>query len=218
MSDVDLVIFDCDGVLINSEELASAVCAEALAELGMQLTLQQYAARYSGRPVADAWWQVEADYKQPLPEGFREKVDAEVLRRFSLHLEPLDGVHEVLSNMALPRCVASSTSLHHLTSNLAQVGLGRYFEPSIFSVSQVKRGKPAPDVFLYAASQMGADPHRCLVIEDSQAGITAARRAGMRVIGFSGGGHTAPDHAERLTAAGAMRVVRTMSELGAHIR
>ena len=209
----DLVIFDCDGVLINSEEIASGVCVEALAELGMNLTLQQYAARYSGRPVADAWRQVETDHGKPLPEGFREKVDAEVLRRFSLSLEPIEGVVETLSAMRLPRCVASSTTLHLLKSNLVQVGLSPFFDPSIFSVSQVRRGKPAPDVFLFAASQMGADPHRCLVIEDSAAGVAAARRAGMQAIGFSGGGHTAPDHAERLNREGASRVVGDLRDL-----
>ena len=209
----DLVIFDCDGVLINSEEIASGVCVEALAQLGMHLTLQQYAARYSGRPVADAWRQVETDHGKPLPDSFREKVDTEVLRRFSVSLEPMEGVVDVLTALRLPRCVASSTTLHLLKSNLVQVGLSPFFDPSVFSVSQVKRGKPAPDVFLFAASQMGADPHRCIVIEDSAAGVAAARRAGMRAIGFSGGGHTAPDHAERLTAEGASEVVRAMREL-----
>ena len=209
----DLVIFDCDGVLINSEEIASGVCVEALAALGMQLTMQQYAARYSGRPVADAWLQVESDHGKPLPEGFREKVDTEVLRRFSLHLEPMEGVVEVLQAMRQPRCVASSTTLPLLQANLVQVGLSRFFDPSIFSVSQVRRGKPAPDVFLFAASQMGADPHRCLVIEDSAAGVAAARRAGMQAIGFCGGGHAAHDHAEKLGAQGATRVIRAMREL-----
>ena len=214
---VDLVIFDCDGVLINSEEIASGVCVEALATLGMHLTLQQYAARYSGRPVVDAWRRVEEDHGGALPEGFRERVDTEVLRRFSLSLEPMEGVVEVLAGLRLPRCVASSTSLPLLRSNLAQVRLDGYFEPAVFSVSQVKRGKPAPDVFLFAASQMGADPTHCLVIEESAAGVTAARRAGMKVIGFSGGGHAAPDHADRLRAAGAVTVVHAMRELPAFL-
>lgn len=209
----DLVIFDCDGVLINTEEIASGVCVEALAELDMQLTLQQYASRYSGRPIADAWLRVEEDHGKPLPLGFREKVDAEVLRRFSLSLGPIDGVVELLTSMRGPRCVASSTQLPLLKTNLAQAGLDHFFDPSIFSVSQVRRGKPAPDVFLFAASQMGADPQRCLVIEDSAAGVIAARRAGMRVIGFSGGGHAAADHAERLLVEGAVRVVGDMRDL-----
>lgn len=212
-SAAELVIFDCDGVLINSEEIACAICVEALAELGMSLTLQEYAARYSGRPVADAWLRVEADHGRPLPEGFREKVDTEVMRRFSLHLEPIPGVVETLSTLRGARCVASSTTLPLLKSNLARAGLAEFFEPAVFSVSQVRRGKPAPDVFLFAASQMGADPHHCLVIEDSAAGVAAARRAGMRVIGFSGGGHTAPGHAERLMAEGAFTVVGAFAEL-----
>jgi HAD superfamily hydrolase (TIGR01509 family) len=211
--DIDLVIFDCDGVLLNTEEIASAVCVEALADLGMHLTLHQYAARYSGRPVADAWRQVESDLGKPLPEGFRERVDAKVLQRFSEALEPIDGVVDLLSAMRGPRCVASSTTLDLLRQNLARARIVDHFAPSIFSVSQVKRGKPAPDVFLFAASQMGADPHRCLVIEDSAAGVAAGKRAGMHVIGFSGGGHATDDHAERLTGQGAGRVVRHMREL-----
>ena len=213
----ELVIFDCDGVLINTEEIASAACVEALAELGMCLSLHQYAARYSGRPVADAWLQVEADHGAPLPQGFRERVDAQVLKRFSELLEPIDGVAELVASLQTAKCVASSTQLPLLHQNLTQAGLAQYFPSAIFSASQVRRGKPAPDVFLFAASQMGADPAHCLVVEDSAAGVQAARRAGMSVIGFSGGGHTAHDHAERLQAAGAFSVIKSMHELSAHL-
>ena len=154
---IDLVIFDCDGVLLNTEEIASAVCVEALADLGMHLTLHQYAARYSGRPVADAWRQVEADLGRPLPDGLRESVDTRVLDRFASALEPIEGVVTVLEALRGPRCVASSTTLDLLKLNLERARIAHHFDPAIFSVSQVARGKPAPDVFLFAASQMGAD-------------------------------------------------------------
>ena len=209
----DLVIFDCDGVLINSEEIASQVCAEAVVELGMTMTAHDYASRYAGMPVAQAWLRVESDSGGVLPKGFREKVDAEVRRRFDLKLAPIGGMVEVLESSPHPRCVASSTRLPLLRRNLSQTGLIGFFEPGVFSVTQVKRGKPAPDVFLYAASQMGADPARCIVVEDSIAGVTAAFRAGMQVIGFMGGGHATPSLRVALERAGAGRVAATASGL-----
>ncbi len=210
---IDLVIFDCDGVLVNSEEIACKVCVEALASLDMHMTAQQFAARHAGMPISDSWRLIETNYGKPLPAGFRESVDAEVYRRFSESLAPMEGTVELLSNLTFPRCVASSTGLARLTQNLTQVGLVEFFQPSIFSVSQVKRGKPAPDVFLYAASQMGADPARCVVVEDSGHGVTAAVRAGMRAVGFVGGGHAGPDYAGKLRTAGALGVVSAMSDL-----
>ncbi len=210
---VDLVVFDCDGVLINSEEIACAVCVEALATLDMRMTMREFAGRHAGMPISDSWRLIEKNYGKPLPEGFRDGVDKEVYRRFAEALAPMDGASDLLANLKSARCVASSTGLARLTQNLRQVGLVQFFEPSIFSVSQVKRGKPAPDVFLFAASQMGADPAHCLVVEDSAHGVVAACRAGMRVIGFAGGGHTPPDHADKLTASGALGVAHSMAEL-----
>ncbi len=213
----DLIIFDCDGVLINSEELASAICIEAVKEVGLDLTLHEYADRYAGNPIAEIWRMVERDAGRPLPEGFQGRVDQMVFKRFSTELVPIHGVVDVLEASKYPRCVASSTQLPRLRENLGKVGLLDHFDPHIFSGSQVKRGKPAPDVFLYAASQMGCDPTHCLVIEDSLTGVTAARRAGMNVIGFAGGGHVSPGLEKRLREAGAIDVVRTMQEVGERI-
>ncbi len=210
VSTFELVIFDCDGVLINSEELASEVCVEAVAELGLHLTPQQYADRYAGNPVAEIWKRVAEDIGRVLPDGFRERVDLSVRKRFETELTQIEGVAEVLQSLSHPRCVASSTQLPLLKSNLARVGLIDFFDPHVFSGSQVKRGKPAPDVFLYAASQMGADPAHCLVIEDSLTGVTAARRAGMNVVGFTGGGHISHDLDTRLMAAGATTTFKDM--------
>lgn len=214
---LELVIFDCDGVLINSEELASEICIEAVKEVGLDLTMHEYADRYAGNPVAEIWRMVERDAGRSLPEGFQGRVDEMVFRRFSTELAPIHGVTEVLEASRHTRCVASSTQLPRLRENLGKVGLIDYFDPHIFSGSQVKRGKPAPDVFLYAASQMGADPEHCLVIEDSLTGVTAARRAGMQVIGFCGGGHASPGLEQRLRDAGALDVVRSMKEVGERI-
>lgn len=210
----DLVIFDCDGVLINSEELASEICIEAVKEVGLSLTMHEYADRYAGNPVAEIWKMVERDAGRPLPEGFQGRVDKMVFARFSTELAVIHGVVDVLEAIRQPRCVASSTQLPRLKENLGKVGLLEHFDPHVFSGSQVKRGKPAPDVFLYAASQMGADPGQCIVIEDSLTGVTAARRAGMNVIGFCGGGHASPGLRQRLRDAGALHVAETMQEIG----
>ncbi len=217
LSDIDLVIFDCDGVLINSEELASEICVASLRELDLHLTPHQYADRYAGHPVNEIWRRVEEDIGTPLPEGFRQKVDGAVRKRFETELSAIAGVAELLSELKHPRCVASSTQLPLLQANLARVQLMEFFAPHVFSGSQVKRGKPAPDVFLYAASQMGADPSRCLVIEDSMAGVTAARRGGMNVVGFVGGGHASDVLHEKLRLAGASDVFDSMRGLAVHL-
>jgi HAD superfamily hydrolase (TIGR01509 family) len=217
LADIDLVIFDCDGVLINSEELASGVCVEAVRELGLHLTPHQYADRYAGHPVNEIWRRVEEDCGRALPEGFRQRVDSDVRRLFETELAAIAGVAELLERLHHPCCVASSSQLPLLQANLARVGLIGHFDPHIFSGSQVKRGKPAPDVFLYAASQMGADPDRCLVIEDSMAGVTAARRAGMRAVGFVGGGHASDVLHERLREAGAAHVFDSMAGIAGHL-
>lgn len=213
----DLIIFDCDGVLINSEEIASGICIEAVATLGLHLTMQEYADRYAGNPVAEIWRMVERDCGKPLPTDFAAMVDKMVSERFNQQLAPIEGVLPLLEKLHRPRCVASSTQLPRLKENLGNTGLLEHFDPHVFSGSQVKRGKPAPDVFLYAASQMGADPHRCLVIEDSLTGVTAARRAGMKVVGFAGGGHVSESLPQRLLDAGVADVLYSMEEVGSYL-
>lgn len=216
-TEFDLVIFDCDGVLINSEELASEICVDAVRELGLHLTPHQYADRYAGHPVNEIWRRVEEDCGQSLPDGFRERVDRQVRGRFETELAAITGVAKLLESSDRARCVASSSQLDLLKANLTRVALIHHFDPHVFSGSQVKRGKPAPDVFLFAASQMGADPERCLVIEDSMAGVTAARRAGMKALGFVGGGHASGVLHERLLSAGADHVFDNMDAITAHL-
>ena len=215
---VDLVIFDCDGVLIDSEAIANQVCVEHMATLGREMTMQSFAARYSGSPIGDIWRRVEDDHGVVIGEEARLSIDTEIHRRFETGLRTIEGVTEMLDYLAARRCVASSTGLKKLRRNLATVGLLERFEPGVFSASQVARGKPAPDVFLYAASQMGADPARCLVIEDSVAGVSAARRAGMMTIGFAGGGHVDAAHPERLIAVGASDIATSMPHLSSLLR
>ena len=164
------------------------------------------------------WATLERELGRPLPAGFFEAHLAHVREVFARELEAISGARaavEAVRADGIPFCVASSTQLPSLLTNLGTAGLADLFDGHVFSASQVKRAKPAPDVFLLAASQMGSDPADCVVVEDSVAGVTAARRAGMPVVGFVGGGHVTEGHAERLKAAGARQIFAKMSELSA---
>ncbi len=210
-----LTIFDCDGTLIDSEGIACSVCADALTSIGVPYTTSMFAERYAGMPARATWDHIRATYGVTLPDGFNDAVNREIHRRLDAEVTAVEGAAAAISAIAGPRCVASSTGLTQLRRNLTTAGLIDLFGDHVFSVSQVRRGKPAPDVFLYAASQMGADPADTIVIEDTVAGVTAARRAGMRVIGFVGANHGGPGIDERLERAGAMAIVATMAELPA---
>lgn len=207
------IIYDCDGTLIDSEHIAGSVCAEALSSIGYPITMEAFNSRFNGIPVAATWEILRAEIGQPLPEGFNEAINAEIYRRMALELKPIEGAAEAIATIGGNRAVASSTSIEPLWRNLRKTGLADLFEPHIYSATQVARGKPAPDVFLFAASQIGVDPHHALVIEDSVAGVTAARRAGMRVIGFSGASNGIGDLHDRLEKAGAVSVIRHMTGL-----
>lgn len=212
-----LVIFDCDGVLIDSEIVAARLEAEAITELGLPMTALEICARFAGVTTREVWQTLERELGHPLPAGFFEAHIAHVRDVFSRDLEAIPGARTAVERLDLPCCVASSTRLPALVDNLGTTGLVDLFAGRIFSASQVKRSKPAPDVFLFAASQMGADPADCLVIEDSVAGVTAARRAGMTVVGFLGGSHVTPGLGDRLRAAGACALFARMDALAATI-
>lgn len=211
-----LAIFDCDGVLIDSEVIFAAVDAAALARLGHEMTPADICRRFSGMPHRDMWDSLAAEFDLILPDGHLEAIRDECHRRFDAELMPIAGAGDALHSVrgaGLQVCVASSTRLESLRRNLQRTDLLDLVDPHVFSVSQVRRGKPAPDVFLYAASQIGVDPTDCLVIEDSVAGVTAAGRAGMRVIGFTGAGHADAELGARLSEAGAMAVCADMADV-----
>ena len=213
-----LVIFDCDGVLIDSELIYCAVDAEALTRLGHPTTPAEIARRFSGMPHRAAWDILSAEIGFNEPADWLPSIQAECKRRFATDLMAISGAAQAI--MALRQdgasiCVASSTRLEPLRTHLKQAGMLDLVEPSVFSASQVKRTKPAPDVFLYAAAQMGFDPSKCLVIEDSVAGVTAARRAHMPVFGFIGAGHAYDGLGDALRAAGAMQVHTSMDAITA---
>jgi HAD superfamily hydrolase (TIGR01509 family) len=198
-----MIIFDCDGVLVDSEIISNAIDAELMTAAGWPITAQDLIRDHIGQPKAAIWEEVAQKRGASWPEGLLERADALLLERIETDLQPVQGIGEALRRLSGKKAVASSSALPKLRRSLECCGLLGFFEPRVFSASQVARGKPAPDVFLFAAERSGARPADCVVIEDSVAGVTAARAAGMRVAGFTAGRHTYPGHAEKLLAAGA---------------
>jgi HAD superfamily hydrolase (TIGR01509 family) len=213
MSPPRLVIFDCDGVLVDSEPIASRLLAEALTELGFALTQRQVLDRYTGISMKSVLAKIEAEWGQALPADFAERMRERDYAAFRRELRPVPGVAEMLARLACPKCVASSGAPEKMALTLGVTGLMPHFAPHVFSATMVARGKPAPDLFLHAAREMGAAPADCVVIEDSVAGIRAALAAGMRPLGFAGGGHAGPGYAEMLEGAGARTVFADMRRL-----
>ena len=207
MSKFDLVIFDCDGVLLDSEIIACRADAEAYGKLGLNVTAEDIAARFAGMPDEAVDAALAAELEAPLPANFRDAIKASVFEKYRTELQPIKGAKTLLSSMKTAKCVASSASPAKLALGLVETGMFELVYPHIFSVSLVEKGKPNPDIFLYAAAKMDVPPTRCLVIEDSVAGVTAAKSAGMTCVGFTGGSHCLTGHDERLHSAGADKVV-----------
>jgi HAD superfamily hydrolase (TIGR01509 family) len=212
----ELVILDCDGVLIDSEPLACAVDAEVYTAAGYPITAEEVMHRFVGFSGKDVDAMIERDLGHPLPDGYDAGYTQKLHALFRRELKAIDGIAELLDALAqrsIAVCVASSSSPERLRFTLELTNLWERVAPHVFSSALVARGKPAPDLFLYAAHKMGVDPARCLVVEDSAAGVEAARAACMHVIGFCGGGHCRSDHADRLTRAGAHAVLADMKLL-----
>ena len=213
-----LLIFDCDGVLVDSEILHAQIESDIGREmLGIDRDLLTHHRRFSGGGLKNLY----IAWEQELGRTLSPDVDQEMLRRkngaFSTQLKAIPHVAEALSQLPqIQRCVASGSPLPTLEIALRTTDLYEYFAPNIFSSESVPRGKPAPDIFLFAAQQMGVDPKDCLVIEDSVHGVNAALAAHMKVVGFVGGGHCSPDYAEKLKAAN--RIIGNMDELPAVVR
>src|SRR5439155_4543750 len=161
---------------------------------------------------------VESRFGRPLSDEFFETMRARTALVLERELQPIPGIEELLSTLPLPRCVASNGHLERVRERLALTGLLRFFDPHVFSAIQVAAGKPAPDLFLFAAGRLGKPPEGCIVVEDSAAGVEAAVAVGMPVVGFCGGSHCPDGHADRLTAAGCSEVFARMPDLAAFLR
>ena len=186
-SPVDLVVFDCDGVLVDSERLALRVDQQVLADLGWVIEPDEVVERFLGCTEADFTAAVEQHLGRALGPGWGAPYEAWYERAFAEELVAVDGIEEALDALSLPVCVASNSGHARLRSSLGQTGLLPRFEGRLFSSEDVARGKPAPDLYLHAAATLGVPPGRCVVVEDSPTGATAALAAGMRVLGYAGG-------------------------------
>ena len=182
-----LVIFDCDGVLVDSERLAVKVVVQVLRDLGWELSEAEAIERFVGRSDADGQAMIEAKLGRKLAPGWAELLEPRSRRVFEAELAPVPGVVEALDQITTPSCVASSAVHEQLRYTLGLTGLYERFAGRIFSAEDVARGKPAPDLFLHAADRMGVTSAACVVVEDSRPGVEAARAAGMRVLAYARG-------------------------------
>jgi HAD superfamily hydrolase (TIGR01509 family) len=212
-----LVIFDCDGVLVDSEVISSRIFTECLAEIGIVLTLEEAMTFGIGKNSTTLAAAVEEEFGRALPAGFIEAMRARIMDAFTGELRPIDGISQLLAGLKPKRCVASNSHIDRVRHALTTTGLMPHFAPHIYTAAMVARGKPAPDLFLFAAGQHDARPERCLVIEDSLSGVGAALAAGMPVIGFVGGSHCRPGHADRMREAGCTRVFARMADVAAFL-
>ncbi|SEP95491.1 haloacid dehalogenase superfamily, subfamily IA, variant 3 with third motif having DD or ED [Faunimonas pinastri] len=214
MSGFDLVIFDCDGVLVDSEVLSCTSLAGVLTRHGLPITVDEIVSRFLGRSVAAVHEHYVATTGRSVPESFPADLQATVEEAFQGSLRPIPGIADLLAALRTPFCLASSSSPERIKLSLRLTGLSGFFGERVFSSSMVKNGKPAPDLFLHAAREMGMEPARCVVIEDSPNGVLAGKRAGMTVWGFTGGSHYASlDGRKGLLDAGADRVFASMADI-----
>jgi HAD superfamily hydrolase (TIGR01509 family) len=211
----EAVIFDCDGVLADSEVLALEVELAALAEIGLDYTRPEFVARFTGMSNKAFFAALEEDSRTRLsrgfPDGFVDSCHSRYREAFE-RLAEVPGARAAVSSVTLPKAVASSSDVDALDRKLRTLGLWDLFAPHIYSADHVAHAKPAPDLFLYAASELGIAPESCLVLEDSINGVKAARAAGMRVWGFLGGGHIDEACGPRLLSAGAERLIADWPE------
>ncbi len=214
----ELLVLDCDGVLVDSEVIVIEIEARLLTEAGFALTADEIADRFVGLSYKDMMGTLAADFGRPVPEELTQRIRIDSLAAFPDQLRPVSGMTEFLADLEIPRCVASSSNLDRVRLSLDLTDLARFFDSAhVYSAQMVDNGKPAPDLFLHAANEVGVEPSACLVVEDSPYGVAAALAAGMSVVGFVGGGHARPSLSKRLRDAGATVVVEAPGEIAAHL-
>lgn len=212
-----LVIFDCDGVLVDSEIIAARVEAEVLTKAGYEIDAGELSERFAGLTFTDMLLRIETETGLPFQASMIARTEELIDRRLAAEVHPIEGARQAVASVEGPRCICSNSSTKRVTLSLKRAGLMPLFEGLIFSGLEIpsKRTKPAPDVFLHAAEKLKADPKHTFVVEDSVHGVAGAKAAGMRVIGFTGAAHSYPGHADRLTEAGAETVIRRWAEFPA---
>ncbi len=212
-----LLIYDCDGVLVDSEALASAALADLMTALGHSMTAVECHRIFGGRSLNDVLLRAEQILGRPIPDDLGGQAAQQLLARFRHELRPVAGAAAAIASMPYARCVCSSSAPDRLMLSLEVTGLAPLFGEHVYSAEQVARGKPAPDLFLFAARRVGLAATEAIVIEDSVTGIAAARAAGMASIGFTGASHMTEDLAAQLAASGADEVIAAMAELPAAV-
>lgn len=211
----DLILFDCDGVLVDSEIIAAEVESKLLSDAGFAISSEEICIRFAGMDWKSILLAVEKESDIPISASLINASEKILDARLARDMQIIDGVTEALAKLTHRRCICSNSSSRRLDLMLTKVGLKPYFDPYVFSAKDLgpDRVKPKPDIFIHAAARFNVNPDKCLVIEDSVHGIHAARAAGMRVVGFTGASHTYPTHADRLTEAGAATVIARMRDL-----
>ncbi len=208
-----MFIFDCNGVLVDSEAIVAQVAASELTRVGFAVSPDIISRFFAGRRPVDMLLDIEAATQRTLPVDFAKTLANATLNRIKAELRPTAHVEHALTWLRGPKCVASSSPLDRVRISLESTGLIRFFEPHLFSANEVPSGKPAPDLFLHVAAKMRTNPEDCIVVEDSPAGVAAAHAAGMVPIGFVGGSHANPNQGAQLTKAGARAVIADMRAL-----
>ncbi len=209
---IDLVIFDCDGVLADSELMAFQAQAEVISEAGIPLTAKDIEP-YMGVVGTEMYKDIANKHNHPLPGDMSERFVQRIMQLAESEPVDMPGIKDVLRNLEQKYCVASNGEIARLRGTLTAAQLDGFFNGNVFNAEMVTRGKPAPDLFLYAAQQMNVPPADCLVVEDSVHGVSAGLAAGMTVFGFTGGCHCPPDHGQRLFELGASLIFDDLRQL-----
>ncbi len=214
MSSPALIIFDCDGVLVDSEIIAARVDAALLTEAGYPIEPAEVGERFAGLTFRDILEEVERSAGIPVSASLMDRANAELDRRLAREVRAVDGAAEMLASMTTPWCICSNSSRARIDITLGTSRLKPLVRGEIFSAYDLEdvKTKPAPDIFLHAAHHFGVDPGNVFVLEDSEHGVQGAVAAGMRVIGFTGGSHSWPGHGEKLVEAGAETVINRLSQ------
>lgn len=213
MKEIKAVIFDCDGVLVDSEIIASSTALEMLKPYGVEMSIHEYARKFSGKVEEDTIQIIKTEYKVDLSNEFLSNLKLRIEHALDHDLEPIKGAAEVISSIHLPKAVVSNSRLVRVIHSLKLASLEEHFGKNVFSAEMVEKPKPDPAVYLLAANKLNVDPGNCLVIEDSPSGATAAVRAGMHVIGFLGASHIYEGHEIQLKKNGVFTTAKDMKDL-----
>ena len=212
---IDHLICDCDGVLVDSEIIADRVMFETLTTTFPGLDFEPVVKTAFGQQTSRFLEGIEKSFDLTLPADFLDTIEHNVELELAASLSPINGVREALQRVTLPAAVVSNSRMSRVNASVRRAGLQQIFGERIFSAEQVARPKPYPDVYLFAAQTLGVEPLRCLVVEDSVAGLNAARAAGMKTIAFVGASHIPDGYADALRKMGMTRIMKHMDELPA---